>query len=106
MIGNSQRSGQTGRLYSEQVDQTGTAVRRRPLDDEVGARPIRRRRCYSDSRVIGLQRVVGKTGEEFAHAGVEGVGAAGIDLVVDRLARFVVGPEARLAGAVERDVDT
>src|SRR5262245_4822343 len=92
------RDGEAGskarRFDAEQVDQTGNAVRLRPLDDEIFGWPAGRLQLGPDAGVTRLQRTVAQVRVVAADGGVERLRAAHVDVVVDGVDPLHVRPEA------------
>src|SRR5512132_2423376 len=99
-----ERRGQAGRFDAEEVDEAGHAVRLGSLDHEVARRLVRRLDLRADTRVIRVQGVVGQVGPVAADRGIEQLGAAGVDIVVDLFHPLRVGSEPAASRQVARIV--
>lgn len=80
-------------------------MRRRALDQEIGSRLAGARELRPNAGVGWLHRAVGQAGPVLANSCIKALGAARVDVVVDRIDPFNVGPEAHLAAKIERHVD-
>jgi hypothetical protein len=66
----------------------------------------RARELRPNAGVGWLQRAaVGQAGPVLANGGIKALGAARVDIVVDRIDPLDVGPEAPLAAKIERQMD-
>src|SRR5258706_14827428 len=76
----------------------------RPLDLEVGCRILWSRGLRANACVAGCERAVRQARPIAPDRGIEALGTAWVDVVVDAIDPLHIGAEARLPGKVERDV--
>src|SRR6266849_4596810 len=96
--------GQARGFDAEQVHQAGNTVVARTLDEEIARRLAARLELGPDTGISGLQGAVFQARPVAAYGVVEDLRAPGVDVVVDALDPFDVGPETRLAGEIEGQV--
>ena len=104
MIGNGERCGEAGRLDAEQIHEAGDAVPFGTLHHKIARGLAGRLDLGTNAGIARLDCTVGERREIAPHRGVEDVGAARIDAVVDLVDPLDIGTEADLSGEVDRDV--
>ena len=106
MIADRERRGEPGRFDAEEIYQSRHAVVPRPLDQEIARRLALRLDLGADAGVRRLEGAVLEMRPITAHSFVEDLRPLRIHVVIDALDPLDVRTEPRLAGKIEREVDS
>src|SRR6267378_3015495 len=103
-VADRQGGGQARRFDAKQVHEAGDTVFGWALDKEIACRLAARLELGPDSGIGRLQGAVLQARPVAAYGAVKNLRAPRVDVIIDSLDPFDVGPETRLAGQIEGQV--